>query len=133
MLLAACTTKTATAPGPASPTASATQTATPTRTATPTAVPVSPTAGPPGGPVPKGFSPASVTFVSPQTGWVLGATCPTCTVSLLRTRDGGGIRAGIPGPPTVLAPDQNAGVHEVRFADPNNGWVFGAEIWATHD
>ncbi len=82
---------------------------------------------------PRGFSPASVTFVSLQTGWVLGATCPTCTVSLLRTRDGGRTWASIPGPPTVLAPDQSAGVHEVRFADLNDGWVFGAEIWATHD
>ena len=113
--------------------------------ATVTAGPVSPTAtvpiptmtpspaGPAGAPVPKGFSPASVTFVSLQTGWVLGATCPTCTVSLLRTRDGGRTWASIPGPPTVLAPDQSAGVHEVRFADLNDGWVFGAEIWATHD
>ena len=108
--------------GPVSPTATV-----PIPTMTPSP------AGPAGAPVPKGFSPASVTFVSLQTGWVLGATCPTCTVSLLRTRDGGRTWASVPGPATVLAPDQSAGVHEVRFADLNDGWVLGAEIWATHD
>jgi hypothetical protein len=28
--------------------------------------------GPPGGPVPRGFQAASMTFVSPSEGWVLG-------------------------------------------------------------
>ena len=141
MLLAACSTKTANSPGTASPTASpsqsasATQTAAPSPTAAPTetVVPVSPTAGPAGGPVPRGFTPASVTFVSLQTGWVLGATCTTCTVSLLRTRDGGRTWASIPAPPTSLAPGGSKGVRKVRFADLNNGWVFDPDLWVTHD
>jgi len=81
------------------------------------------------------FAAASVTFVSLQTGWVLGsAPCssPPCT-SLVRTRDGGKTWVGIPAPRVGLSKDQLTGVHQVRFADPENGWAFGPELWATHD
>lgn len=108
--------------GPVSPTVTV-----PSPTASPSA------AGPAGGPVPKGFAPASVTFVSLQAGWVLGATCPTCTASLLRTRDGGKSWASIPGPPTSLAPGGGTGVRKVRFADLDNGWAFDPDLWVTHD
>ncbi|HWD72647.1 MAG TPA: hypothetical protein VG779_08985 [Actinomycetota bacterium] len=118
-------------PSPTAGTASPTATVTVSPTAT-VPTPTS-TAGPPGGPVPKGFSPASVTFVSLQTGWALGATCPTCTVSVLRTRDGGKSWASIPAPPASLAPDGGAGVRKVRFADLNNGWAFDPDLWVTHD
>jgi photosystem II stability/assembly factor-like uncharacterized protein len=136
MLLAACTTKAATSKSP-SPTAPAARTPTSTASATETAAPTgtaSPAPGPAGGPVPKGFTPASVTFVSLQTGWVLGATCPTCTVSLIRTRDGGRTWAGIPAPPvSVSQGDGGPGVRKIRFADLNNGWAFGPGLWETHD
>ncbi|MDQ6724556.1 MAG: hypothetical protein M3066_00015 [Actinomycetota bacterium] len=91
--------------------------------------------GPAGGPVPDGFTAASVTFVSLQTGWVLGtAPCamPPCT-SLVRTRDGGRTWAGIPAPAVALTGSAAAGVSTVRFADAADGWVFGPELWATHD
>jgi hypothetical protein len=75
-----------------------------------------------------------VTFVSLQTGWVLGATCATCTVSILRTRDGGKTWASIPAPPTtVQTGGGGAMATRVRFADLNNGWVAGPDLWATHD
>src|SRR5450755_3215052 len=49
-------------------------------------------AAPAGGPVPSGFEPASVSFVSANDGWVLGSTVPcfaaVCT-SMVRTADGG--------------------------------------------
>lgn len=77
--------------------------------------------------------PASVTFVSPSTGWVLGnAPCgaPPCT-SLVRTGDGGKTWIGIPAPRVEMQP--NEGVRAVRFADLRNGWAFGPELWTTHD
>ncbi len=87
-----------------------------------------PSSGPAGGPVPKNFSPESVTFVSLTSGWVLGtAPCasPPCT-SVVRTSDGGKTWVGIPAPRT-------SGVHEIRFADLNDGWAYGNELWVTHD
>ncbi|MCW3035522.1 MAG: hypothetical protein JWM17_834 [Actinobacteria bacterium] len=136
--LAGCASKPAAGPqGSPTPAPTVTGSASPTSTVSPPAtVPTqtsTPAAGPPGGPVPKGFAPASVTFVSPQTGWVLGATCPTCTVSVLRTRDGGQTWAGIPGPPASLSLQGGTGVRKLRFADPGNGWAFGPDLWVTHD
>ena len=106
----------------------------PPTTAPPFPVPV----GPAGGPLPPGFTPASVTFVSPSTGWALGsAPCstPPCT-SVARTSDGGRTWVGIPAPRTVLQDlpgAANAGVSTIRFANRLDGWAFGAELWATHD
>ena len=114
---------------PATPTATASS---PTATVAPAVpTPVSPTAaGPAGGPIPAGFAPMSVTFVSLQTGWVLGASCPTCTVSLLRTRDGGKTWASVAAPPTPAPQGPPA---MVRFANVDDGWVLASELWATHD
>ena len=90
------------------------------------------------GPVPAGFAPASVTFVSASLGWVLGtAPCshPPCT-SVVRTTDGGHTWQGIPAPRTPLLPFPTAtrgGVLKLRFADAHNGWAYGTELWATHD
>lgn len=95
----------------------------------------SPTIGPKGGPVPVGFTPVSVTFVSLDTGWVLGTapcTSPPCT-SVVRTSDRGRTWVGIPAPRVDLAADHVRGVGTVRFADPDNGWIYGPELWATHD
>jgi photosystem II stability/assembly factor-like uncharacterized protein len=97
-----------------------------------------PFAGPAGGPVPEGFSATSVTFVSTSEGWVLGtAPCRVapCT-SLVRTANAGGSWVGIAAPKDPLAnPSQSGGVgvSEVRFADPADGWVFGPDLWSTHD
>jgi photosystem II stability/assembly factor-like uncharacterized protein len=76
--------------------------------------------------------------VSATQGFVLGtAPCanPVCT-SLVRTTDGGAHWAGIPAPTDALAPATNpstAGVSTVRFADALDGWVFGPDLWSTHD
>lgn len=90
-----------------------------------------------GGPVPAGFRPASVSFASPQVGWVLGtAPCSrsVCT-SMVRTPDGGSSWQGIPAPvaPLSNASTPGSGVKSVRFADQRNGWAFGPDLWATHD
>lgn len=92
--------------------------------------------GPSGSAAPAGFAAASVTFVSLREGWVLGSVpCASglCPV-LLRTQDGGRTWVAIPAPSsTVSTGPQTNGVREVRFADANDGWVYGPELWSTHD
>ena len=98
------------------------------------------TAVPAGGPVPSGFRAQSATFVSSDQGWVLGsAPCATapCT-AVVRTSDDGGSWAGIPAPTDGLENPRSGstvptGVSEIRFADNLNGWVFGPDLWSTHD
>lgn len=121
----------------ASPTTSA-QSAQPSVSATPSpTAPAVPT--PAGGPVPSGFSPLSVTFVSLQTGFVLGtAPCSgsSACLTLLRTPDAGHTWVSIPAPSTSAATRGSVGGHGVsgiRFADPLDGWAFGPELWSTHD
>jgi len=81
------------------------------------------------------FLAQSVSFVSDDDGWVLGAaTCSTgwCTV-LLHTTDRGGhwkTVAALPGPFNESRAD---GVNELRFADVRNGFAFGPGLWVTHD
>jgi hypothetical protein len=101
-----------------------------------------------GGAVPAGFMPSSVTFVSEDQGFVLGAyrcatpsatdasggtTCP----SLAATDDGGRTWHHLPAPAAPLhSPDEaeaTDGVSRLRFADNLNGWAFGPGAWATHD
>jgi photosystem II stability/assembly factor-like uncharacterized protein len=111
-------------PSPTGTAPTAAPTVVPT-TAAPTASPAA--QGPVGGPVPKGFVPASVTFVSTQTGWALGgATCgkPPCT-SVVRTRDGGRTWKGIPAPVAELT--------QIRFADLLHGYAFGKGLFTTDD
>ena len=88
--------------------------------------------------MPKGFVPASVTFVSRNAGWVLGsAPCGSTTcVVVLKTLDAGRTWASINAPPTPFAGDaidDYSAVSEIRFADAMNGWAFQPGLWATHD
>ena len=94
--------------------------------------------GQPGAPVPPDFRPTSVTFVGPETGWVIGQAgtpghCATqyCT-SVARTDDAGDTWTGVPAPLTGPA-DGATGVSQIRFLDLADGWAFGPELWATHD
>jgi photosystem II stability/assembly factor-like uncharacterized protein len=90
--------------------------------------------------VPAGFRAQSATFVSADQGWVLGtASCATapCT-SIVRTNDDGATWAGIPAPTDGPENPQSgsiisSGVSEIRSADNLNGWVFGPDLWSTHD
>jgi photosystem II stability/assembly factor-like uncharacterized protein len=104
---------------------------------------VSPTttaSSPSGGPVPAGFQAQSATFVSADQGWVLGRTpCADaiCT-SVVRTSDDGATWSSIPAPADGLENPQSgssssSGVSEIRFADNLDGWVFGPDLWSTHD
>lgn len=106
-----------------------------------------PTTTPPASLTPTGFDPLSVTFVSATDGWVLGtATCKRgACLELAHTTDRGGSWSFLPGPALSgsLQDLQSYGL-QVRFADPDDGWVFGnlsttfggnqtASLWATHD
>jgi hypothetical protein len=109
--------------------------------------PVQPTAGAalpaagPSGPVPAHFQPSSVTFDSPQAGWVIGqagtpgqcanANADICT-SIAHTGNAGKTWQGGPAPSTT-GPRGSAGVSGIRFLDGTNGWAYGPELWATHD
>ncbi|HZQ59280.1 MAG TPA: hypothetical protein VFA84_14670 [Acidimicrobiales bacterium] len=70
--------------------------------------------------VPPGFTPRSVTFVSPTEGFVLGASAVAHTVDAGRTW-------------TALPALPHAKVSELRFANAHDGWAWGPELWATHD
>jgi photosystem II stability/assembly factor-like uncharacterized protein len=119
-------------------------TSAPAATATPAAASPAATSAaaptvPAGGPVPPGFEPVSMTFVSASEGWVLGtAPCAVrpCT-SIVRTTDGGASWTGIPAPIFPLASNGPAGLSPglsyLRFANPLDGFAFGSQLWATHD
>jgi photosystem II stability/assembly factor-like uncharacterized protein len=95
------------------------------------------TSAPPTESTPQGFQARSVTFVSTQLGWVLGSmSClgiPSCTPILLRTEDAGRTWSRIPAP-------SDGNIDQVRFADAEDGWLYGPlstatspDLWATHD
>jgi hypothetical protein len=105
------------------------------------------------------FDPRSVTFVSSQTGWVLGTTsCASAgrCLELRRTGDSGTSWSLQRLPASLLSaadrkvggqPATDAGTGlSVRFADPRDGWIYGQlavassagvgtepNLWATHD
>src|ERR1039458_1463469 len=126
-LVAACG-GTTTHPTPArsgTSTAAPTASASPVGTASPsaTATPATPIAG---------FEAASVTFVSSQDGWVLGTVGGS--LALARTQDGGTTWTSVTPPPTTfLSLAGGSGVDGVRFADQQDGWAYGSQLWATHN
>ena len=94
---------------------------------------------PAGGPVPSGFAATSVTFVSPEEAFVLGtAPCAKapCT-SIVRTLDRGASWRGLPAPVVPLGSEQadptGPAVWGIRFANPEDGFVFGNGLWETSD
>jgi hypothetical protein len=72
------------------------------------------------------FSPSSVTFVSPTKAWVLGADGV-----LVTTDDRGATWQPVNAP--RAKPDDQGTVPRVRFADTTVGYVFGGDLWSTHD
>ena len=96
---------------------------------------------PAGSPVPSGFEPGSVTFVSATTGFVIGidSTCAAGScVALARTSDAGATWVSLPAPPAAYVNRFGTSatapaVSEVRFADALDGWIYGPSLFATHD
>ncbi len=80
------------------------------------------------GAAPSGFQPESFTAISEFTWWLLGTapcTNPPCT-SIVRTVNGGQSFVGLPAP-------RSTKVDELRFADPDDGFAYGPQLWVTHD
>jgi len=126
--LAACAPKVAlpTAGATTSPSAQPTE-APPTATPTPT--------------TPTGFEPRAMSAISENDFWVLGddaCASSVCLSEILHTENGGRSFQRIPAPPgvylagntTTPGPPQ---ARDLRFADADDGWVFGDTLWATHD
>jgi hypothetical protein len=93
---------------------------------------------PPGGPVPRGFRVASATFVSANDGWVLGRVTKTCThvpcTAVLRTTNGSRSWVSIPAPRyKVASSDLSVGLRRLRFANANDGFAYGSQLWVTHN
>jgi hypothetical protein len=130
-LLAACGSTSATRTptrGSGTPTASPTASR-PVTTAKPSAY------APPATPAPApiaDFEAASVTFVSSQDAWVLGTVGGS--LALARTQDGGTSWTSVTPPPIgFYTGSATSGVSGVRFADQQDGWAYGSQLWATHD
>jgi photosystem II stability/assembly factor-like uncharacterized protein len=75
--------------------------------------------------------PVSVTFVSPQTGWVLDQP-DCCELRLWQTRDAGTTWKKVTAPP-IQVNSRTTREFGVRFANVRDGYVFGPSLWATHD
>jgi photosystem II stability/assembly factor-like uncharacterized protein len=91
--------------------------------------------------VPSGFQPASASFLSPATGFVLGAVgCKphqACVARLVATTDGGARWRSL-NTPVVRLPDpagvgQAAEVSGVVFTSPRTGWLYGPGLYSTRD
>jgi|HubBroStandDraft_6_1064221.scaffolds.fasta_scaffold01437_11 photosystem II stability/assembly factor-like uncharacterized protein len=82
------------------------------------------------------FAASSVSFTSPQDGWVLGvAPCSNrvCT-RLLRTTDAGSTWTQVRAPPAPLDTSKPSGVNELHFANREDAYAFGGTaLWVTHD
>ena len=81
-----------------------------------------------------GFAAASVTFVSSDDGWALGTVGGA--LALARTQDGGSTWTSVTPPPTHFSGqgvEASSGVSGIRFANTEDGWVYGPELWATQD
>jgi photosystem II stability/assembly factor-like uncharacterized protein len=91
-------------------------------------------------PPPPGFEVQSASFVSAQTGFVLGArhcSILPCKALLEETTNGGKHWTAVNAPSVKLTEhfsDSPAnGVSGVQFANANDGWLFGPALWATTD
>ena len=90
--------------------------------------------------LPSGFEPESPSFVSSDTGFVLGIShCASGScVTIARTQDGGRTWTSIPAPDVSLTEpgnpkSSNGSVSKIRFLNINDGFLFGPGLYATHD
>ena len=88
--------------------------------------------------VSAGFRPASASFLSPVSGFVLGgvgcAPGKACAARLVATADGG-VRWHVVKAPAVRLPGLTSGgsVSRVVFASARVGWLYGPALWSTRD
>ena len=91
-------------------------------------------------PKPGQFYPQSFTAISELTWWVLGlAQCPGSTThgpcgKIMLTTDGGQHFTSVNAPSAAFSSQPNQpGYSQLRFADSENGFAFGPNLYATHD
>lgn len=140
-ILASCSNSPSAAPhhAPRRPTTRSSTTTSSTTTSSTTTTTTPPT------PVPTGFSPSSVTFVSADAGWAIG-TVPTSTGSALavvHTTDGGVTWSVSPAPPVGFGAHGTTHAARIRFANAVDGWIttppsgstshFSNTMWWTND
>lgn len=129
VLLCGCSSSPASPPTPHSTTAPSTPTPSPTP-----APSASPSPSPTGaGLTAAALRPESVTFISPNLGWVLGLS--SCGVAqclrLAKTVDAGRSWTWVSG--ANLSVLSTATPWQLRFADTQDGWISGSLLFATHD
>lgn len=78
--------------------------------------------------------PVSVTALSTTTFYVLGQkkSCVSNCLRLVRTRDGGKTFTALAAPTGSKAAPSTA-ARTLRFGSAQDGWIGGANLWATHD
>ncbi|GEM_PF-2869387 len=117
------------------------KTPTPVPTATPVVSPSATTITPVGSVIgPEtlaGFEPSSASFISPQIGFVFGvANCgPGSCPAIAKTKDGGKSWSLIQAPVSLVREGnlRNYADYGMRFVDELNGYVYGPDLYATHD
>jgi photosystem II stability/assembly factor-like uncharacterized protein len=88
--------------------------------------------------VPDEFKANSITWLSPQRGWVLGAApCGATTCSdVIGTTDGAqtwALLGTVNSPIAKVWGSEEPGITEIRFATPKVGWAFGPRLFHTTD
>lgn len=90
--------------------------------------------------VPAHLAPQSFTAISDLNWWLLGAgSCASTQTapcgSILQTTNGGRTFTAIHAPPAPLVTESSgtSGYAQIRFADANNGFAYGPDLYATHD
>jgi hypothetical protein len=77
--------------------------------------------------------PESVTFISPDVGWVLGLSlCGSVScIRLATTTDAGTVWKWVTG--ATLPAISPTSPWEIRFADSADGWISGSHLYSTHN
>ncbi|MDQ6714169.1 MAG: hypothetical protein M3Z28_13425 [Candidatus Dormibacteraeota bacterium] len=77
------------------------------------------------------------TFVDASHGWLLGAGCATgmqeCRLTVQQTADGGQHWMASPAPDLPAYPVEGTSRWHLRFGTPQDGWIYGPQLYATHD
>jgi photosystem II stability/assembly factor-like uncharacterized protein len=85
--------------------------------------------------LPPGFRAQSISWTSPDHGWILGgAPCGVVLCStVLVTTDGGQVWDQVGTIDAPISFEKGSGVTEIRFADDLNGWALEPGFYATTD
>ena len=77
------------------------------------------------------------TFVDASHGWALGAGCATgiqeCRLMIEQTGDGGQHWTASPAPDLPAYPVEGSVGSHLRFETAMDGWLYGPQLYATHD